>query len=255
MPFKGKTSLVVGGTAGLGFEIARKLLELRSHIVIMGRQKEKGEAAAAALGDGVRFLECDVGDVRRVDAAFDALADRSELHFAVNNAGVTGLHAPIRRMEPSDWDRLISVNCSGPFYCLRREIALIRRAAGGAIVNVSSCAGRLAIPNQAAYVSSKAALNILTQVAAIENATDHDGGFAVRVNAVAPGPILGGMNTAERLAANPEGSRRKIEVTAMKRFARPEEVVDSILYLLGPGAGYITGAVLDVDGGYHAGKF
>ncbi|WP_400770684.1 SDR family NAD(P)-dependent oxidoreductase [Methylosinus sporium] len=255
LPFAGKTSLVVGGTTGLGFEIAKKLVALRSRVVIMGRQKEKGEAAAASLGDQVQFIECDIGDSRRVDDAFDALAERFELHFAVNNAGVTGLHAPIRGMDPCDWDRLIQVNCSGPFYCLRREIELIRHGAGGAIVNVSSCAGRLAIPNQAAYVSSKAALNILTQVAAIENATDHDGGFAVRVNAVAPGPILGGMNTVERLAANPESTKRKIAVTAMKRFARPEEVVDSIIYLLGPGAAYITGAVLDVDGGYHAGKF
>lgn len=253
--FAGKTSLVVGGTAGLGFEIARKLVELQSRVVIMGRQREKGEAAASTLGDDVHFIECDVGDSRSVGDAFDALAERHELHFAVNNAGVTGPHRPIRGTDPRDWDRLIQVNCSGPFYCLRREIELIRRTIGGAIVNVSSCAGRLAIPHQAAYVAGKAALNLLTQVAAIENATDHDGGFAVRVNAIAPGPILGGMNTAERLAANPEGTKRKIDVTAMKRFARPEEVVDSIIYLLGPGAAYVTGAILDVDGGYHAGKF
>jgi NAD(P)-dependent dehydrogenase (short-subunit alcohol dehydrogenase family) len=252
--FAGKTSLVVGGTAGLGFEIARKLVQLGSDVVIMGRQREKGEAAATALGDRARFIECDISDARFVDEAFDSLARKSELHLAVNNAGITGPHAPIRRTDPNDWDRLLRVNCSGPFYCLRREIELIRRAPGGAIVNVSSCAGVLAIPNQAAYVSSKAALNLLTQVAAIENAIDHDDGFAVRVNAVAPGPILGGMNTPDRLAANPEGARRKIEATAMKRFARPEEIADSVVYLLGPGAAYVTGAVLDVDGGYRAGK-
>lgn len=256
MGFAGKTSVIVGGTSGLGFAIAQKLVELGSRVAIMGRDKEKGEAAAAGIGDGAHFIECDVSDYRRVDAAFDELANKFQsLHFAINNAGVSGPHLPIRLMDPTVWERLMIVNCSGAFFCLRREIELIRRAPGGAIVNVSSCAGVLGVPNQAAYVASKAGLNLLTQVAAIENATDHDRGYAVRVNAVAPGPILGGMNTPERLAANPENTRRKIDVTAMKRFAQPEEVADSVLYLLGPGAAYVTGAILDVDGGYHAGKF
>ncbi|WP_244613554.1 SDR family NAD(P)-dependent oxidoreductase [Methylosinus sp. Ce-a6] len=251
-----KSSVVVGGTSGLGLVIARRLAELGSPVAIIGRDRKKGEAAAAVLGNDALFIESDIGDHRCVDAAFDELARRFQsLHFAVNCAGVTGGHAPIRRMDTNDWDRLMKVNCSGVFYCLRREIEMIRRTPGGAIVNVSSCAGALAIPNQAAYVSSKAALNLLTQVAAIENAVDHDDGFSVRVNAVAPGPILGGMNTPERLAADPDNTRRKIDVTAMKRFARPEEVAASVLYLLGPGATYVTGAILDVDGGYRAGKF
>jgi NAD(P)-dependent dehydrogenase (short-subunit alcohol dehydrogenase family) len=254
--FAGKTTAIVGGTSGLGFAIAQKLVELGSHVAIMGRDREKGEAAAVALGDDVQFIECDVSDYRRVDAAFDELASKfRSLHFAVNNAGVSGPHLPIRLMDPTIWERLMGVNCSGAFFCLRREIELIRREPGGAIVNVSSCAGVLGLPNQAAYVASKAGLNLLTQVAAIENATDHDRGYSVRVNAVAPGPILGGMNTPKRLAANPENTQRKMNITAMKRFARPEEVADSVLYLLGPGATYVTGAILDVDGGYHAGKF
>ena len=132
---------------------------------------------------------------------------------------------------------------------------MISKKVGGSIVNVSSCAGVMAMPFQAAYVASKAALNALTQVVAMENACDRDGMHAVRVNAVAPGPIMGGMNSPERLAANPTGTKRKINATAMKRFGEADEVARAVLFLLGKEACFITGSVLSVDGGYHIGKF
>jgi len=120
---------------------------------------------------------------------------------------------------------------------------------------VSSCAGVMPMANQAAYVASKTALNALTQVAAMENACDSESRFAVRVNALAPGPTLGGMNSPERLAAHPENTQRKRDVTAMKRFAQPEEIADAIVFLLSKRSSYITGTVLSADGGYHIGKF
>ncbi len=77
----------------------------------------------------------------------------------------------------------------------------------------------------------------------------------VRINAIAPGPTLGGMNSEEKLEANPEKTKRKINVTAMKRFANPEEIVNAVLWLLSDEASYITGAIIPIDGGYNAGKF
>ncbi|MEP3295687.1 MAG: SDR family oxidoreductase, partial [Pseudoruegeria sp.] len=124
------------------------------------------------------------------------------------------------------------------------------------IVNVSSCAGLMGTATQSAYSSSKAALNMLTQVAALECATaDNDEHYPVRVNAVCPGPTLGGMNSEERLRANPESTKRKLQITAMKRFAQPDEITSSILFLLSDSSSYMTGTILPVDGGFSTGKF
>jgi NAD(P)-dependent dehydrogenase (short-subunit alcohol dehydrogenase family) len=127
--------------------------------------------------------------------------------------------------------------------------------AGASIVNVSSCAGLLGVAAQSAYSTSKAALNMLTQVCALECAETMPGRHQIRVNAVCPGPTLGGMNSQERLRANPEATQHKIQVTAMKRFASPQEIADTILWLLSDSSSYVTGIVLPVDGGYSAGKF
>lgn len=256
MTFKDRNCVISGGTSGIGLVVAQQMVLAGANVIILGRDQNKGRKAIEILGSEAIFIVCDVSDSQSVDAAFDEIERRFEhLEFAVNNAGVTAPYAPISEISVSDWDRVMRINASGPLYCLRRELKCIRRAQGGAIVNVSSCAGVVAIAHQAAYTASKAAVNALTQVAAMENATDDEQGFAVRVNAVAPGPTLGGMNSLERLAANPVGTQRKKDATAMKRFANPEEIANSIMYLLSSKSSYITGTILSVDGGYHIGKF
>ncbi|MDT8926124.1 MULTISPECIES: SDR family NAD(P)-dependent oxidoreductase [Pseudomonas] len=256
MQFEEKTVAVTGGTNGIGLEVAQRLVAQGARVVVLGRSLEKGRAAMALLGERASFIACDVAEAGAVRDAFCEIETRfGGLDHAVNAAGVTAPYAPVADLQPQDWDRVMRINLHGPLYCLQQELRLIGQRAGGAIVNVSSCAGVMAMPNQAAYVASKAALNALTQVVAMESATDRDGRHAVRVNAVAPGPILGGMNSPERLAASPANTQRKINATAMKRFGEAGEVADAVLFLLSANASYITGSVLSVDGGYHIGKF
>lgn len=256
MQFAGKTVAVTGGTNGIGLAIAQRLAVEGAQVVVLGRSAQKGQAALDVLGGQGSFIACDVAEAGAVRDAFAQIEARfGGLDHAVNAAGVTAPYAPVAQLNVSDWERVMRINLHGPLYCLQQELRLIAMKAGGAIVNVSSCAGVMPMPNQAAYVASKAALNALTQVVAMENACDRDGRHAVRVNAVAPGPILGGMNAPERLAANPAGTQRKINATVMKRFGEADEVADAVLFLLGASASYITGTVLSVDGGYHIGKF
>ncbi|MBB5409777.1 MULTISPECIES: SDR family NAD(P)-dependent oxidoreductase [unclassified Paraburkholderia] len=256
MSFQGKFGLVTGGTHGIGFTLAQDLVRAGARLTLTGRDTERGMAAERALKGRARFVQCDVSKEDEVDALFKRIeVEEGTLHFAVNNAGVTAPRAPVLELDLRAWKTVLDVNLTGTAHSLKRELQLMGRQPGSSIVNVTSCAGVLAVADQAAYSVSKAALNCLTQVAAIENATDRDGRHAVRVNAVAPGPTVGGMNTAERLAANPDATQRKLAVTAMKRMADPKEIAEAILFLLSPRSSYITGTVLYVDGGYSSGKF
>lgn len=256
MEFQDKNVVITGGASGIGLAVAKQLAGAGARLFLMSRNEQKAAAALEILGASAQFIFCDVASETSVAEAFAKVAGEvDQLHYAINNAGITAPYAPIATIQPQDWNRVIHTNLNGPLYCLQKELALISQYPDGAIVNVSSCAGVMPMANQAAYVASKTALNALTQVAAMENACDSDSGFAVRVNAVAPGPTLGGINSPERLAAHPENTQRKRDVTAMKRFAQPEEIADAIMFLLSKRSSYITGTVLSADGGYHIGKF
>lgn len=255
MSFANRNALVTGGTQGIGETIAHQLAALGARVIITGRDARRGAEAAQRIGARCRFIACDIADPAEVERMFSDVEAEGPLHVAVNNAGVTAPRAPVRDLDIDAWRRIIDINLTGTLQCLRHQLRLISRQPGGSIVNVSSCAGVQVIADQAAYSVSKAGINSLTRVAAIENATQEGDRHPVRVNAIAPGPTLGGMNSAERLAANPEATRRKLAVTAMKRMAEPEEVAGTALFLLSDAASYMTGAVLDVDGGFSAGKF
>lgn len=256
MKFNNKIGLITGGTNGIGFEVAKRLAAVGARLIITGRDVGRGQAAEQALKGRARFIACDLTCDTQIEALFERIeADDGRLNFAVNNAGITAPRAPVRDIDVAAWRTVIDTNLTGTLLCLKYELHMIARTDGGAIVNVSSCAGVQAMADQAAYSVSKAALNCLTQVAAIESAICTKDRYHVRVNAVAPGPTLGGMNTPRQLAANPEVTRRKLGVTAMKRMADPGEIAEAIIFLLSDRASYITGTVLDVDGGYNSGKF
>lgn len=257
MNFAGKIALVIGGTRGIGLDVSKKLIEAGCICYITGRNEDDGLTAQSMLGERCTFVRSDVTDEASVAALFEVIeGTHGRLDLAVNNAGVTSKHAFIRDMDFADWKRVLEINLLGPLLLLKHETNLMARHPGGAIVNVSSCAGLLGVARQSAYSTSKAALNMLTQVCAIESAmTDEPDRHPIRVNAVCPGPTLGGMNSEERLAANPESTRHKLQVTAMKRFAQPGEISSAILWLLSDASSFMTGTVLPVDGGYSAGKF
>jgi NAD(P)-dependent dehydrogenase (short-subunit alcohol dehydrogenase family) len=258
--FVGKVVLVTGGTQGMGLVTAEALAQAGAAVVISGRDVDKGTAAAAdaqkKTGGDVRFLAANTADPESVERLVaGVLAAHGRLDLAFNNAGVTSAQAPTADASIDDWRRTIDVNVSGTFYSMKYEIAAMSKSGGGAIVNNSSVAGLIALPNQPAYVASKSAIIGLTKCAAFEYADDDDGRRPViRVNAIAPGPILGGMNSPELLAKNPERTARKKAFAAMNRFGTPDEVAATVLWLLSDESSYLTGIVVPIDGGALAGK-
>jgi len=256
--FEGKVALVTGGTQGMGWSVARALVAEGASVVICGRDNEKGLRCVEESGmrDRLMFVQCDTRSAGQVADLMGVISTRfGRLDCAFNNAGVTAPRAKLGQSSISDWQRVIDINVNGTYYCLREELALMAAIGGGAIVNNCSLAGIVAIPEQAAYVASKFAVAGMTKAAAIEYARAGDGVSAVRVNAIAPGPIEGGMNSEANLSQNPEHTRRKLAVTAMQRFGTQQEVADTVLWLLSNQASYMTGAILTLDGGASAGKF
>jgi NAD(P)-dependent dehydrogenase (short-subunit alcohol dehydrogenase family) len=256
MNFNQKIALVAGGTRGMGLNVAKRLIEQGATCYITGRNTSDGTSAAHQLGERCHFIQGDVSDEDSVTNLFRTILERhGRLDLAVNNAGITAKHAEVRDLNAADWKRVLSVNLIGPLLLMKQEIRMLSQHEGGAIVNVSSCAGLLGVPKQSAYSTSKAALNMLTQVCALECANPPPPRHRIRINAVCPGPTLGGMNSEERLKANPESTDHKLAVTAFKRFAEPDEITSAILFLLSDASSYITGTVMPVDGGFSAGKF
>lgn len=257
--FAGRAALVTGGSDGMGRVVAERLAREGAHLVLIGRDAAKGHAAAEQLqahGGRVRFLAGDVAQGEQVEALVNEAAEwLGGLDLVFNNAGVTAQRALVGESSLQEWQRVLGINLHGMYHCLRAELRLMAAAGGGAIVNNSSLAGITAIAGQCAYVASKFGVVGLSQAAAIEYATATPERAVVRVNVIAPGPISGGMNTPELLAAHPEQTRRKLAVTAMQRLGRPEEVAATVAWLLSDEASYLTGAVLPIDGGASAGKF
>jgi NAD(P)-dependent dehydrogenase (short-subunit alcohol dehydrogenase family) len=258
--FDSKVALVTGGTQGMGLVTAEALAAAGASVVICGRDEEKGKQAAAELtakvNREVRFIAADISDPESVKNLVEGVVKvLGRLDLAFNNAGVTSEHARVADAAIAKWKQTIDINVNGTFYSMKYEIEAMLRNGGGAIVNNGSVLGLVAISRQAAYVASKAAIHGLTKSAAIEYAREEDGRPRIRINAVAPGPILGGMNNDENLARNPANTERKLSLTAMHRFGTPEEVVTCVLWLLSEESSYVTGAVIPVDGGASAGKF
>lgn len=248
-------TLITGGTQGMGLTTARHLARDGHQVIICGRRAEAGAEAETSLkeeGLDVRFLQCDVAEEGAAEALVaQIVADHGRLDAAFNNAGITVPVAPLAQSDPAVWRQAMDVNLTGVYYCLRAQIRAMRETGGGAIVNNSSLAGVTAVPGQPAYVASKFGVIGLSQAAAIENARDPE----IRINVVAPGPISGGMNTEEALAKDPERTKQKLRVTAMRRLGRPEDVSQMVAWLLSSQAAYVTGAVFPIDGGASAGKF
>lgn len=188
-PLSGQLAVVTGGSKGIGAAIARKLAAMGATVVITGRTRQALESAAGEItkaGGHCEAAECDVRDFRSVEA----LASRVESTFGrvdilVNNAGVGGAGGPLHRVLPEDWNNVMDTNLRGVFYMIRAFAPMMIAAKRGDIVNISSLAGKNALPNGAAYAASKWALNGLSYSVA-EELRAHN----IRVSVVCPGTVL-----------------------------------------------------------------
>jgi NAD(P)-dependent dehydrogenase (short-subunit alcohol dehydrogenase family) len=254
--FNGKTLLITGGTDGMGLVTAEMFAAQGAKVYISGRDAIKGKEACdqiAKKGGKIFFIPCDVSDPKQVEAMVEQIVRESgNLEIAFNNAGITSKsHSPLDAFPIDEWNSILQINLNGIFYSMKYHIkAMLQSGKSCSIINNSSVAGVVSMPMQAAYSASKAGVIALSKSAAIDYAQS-----GIRINVIAPGPVMGGMNTPERLQANPARTQKKFDLTAMHRFAEPEEIAKTVIWLSSSAASYITGTVIMVDGGFSAGKW
>jgi NAD(P)-dependent dehydrogenase (short-subunit alcohol dehydrogenase family) len=244
---KGRVALVTGGATGIGKACALALAREGVRLIISGRRERLGEEAASeirAAGVEARFVRADVGRRADVEALIGATLNAfGRLDFAVNNAGVEGpAFVPTADYPEEAWDEVLNTNLKGVWLCMKYEIPHLLKQPGAAIVNVSSVGGVNGSSQGDAYHASKHGVIGITRAAAVEY-----GGLGLRVNAVAPGSFH--TDLSHRLF--PESMHDFVAAASpMKRWGELDEIASAVVWLCSPGAGFVNGHTLAVDGGF-----
>jgi 3-oxoacyl-[acyl-carrier protein] reductase len=240
-----RTALVTGASRGIGKACALALAGAGYRVVLAARSAEKlAEVAAviSAAGGQAFAVEMDLSSRDSIKAAIGKAAKEfAPIDILVNNAGITKDGLAVR-MKQQDWESVIQTNLSGSFYTIQEVLQGMMRERWGRIVNISSVVGEKGNPGQANYVASKAGLIGLTKSLALEV-----GSRNITVNAVAPGFI--GTDMTNELSA--ELKQKMIDNTPLKRMGTAEEIAAAVKFLVSDDAAFITGHVLDVNGGIY----
>jgi NAD(P)-dependent dehydrogenase (short-subunit alcohol dehydrogenase family) len=242
----GKVAIVTGAGTGLGLGIARELALAGADIAVLERDAGSAQTAASELGaHGVRARSypTDVSDRAQVDAAFEAaLRDLGRLDIVVNNAGISRVGPHTQDVTDEDWHDSVAVMQTGVFYCMRAAGRIMVPQQSGSVVNISSIRGFSPNPGRMTYCAPKAAVIMMTKVAAGEWAGD-----GVRVNAIAPGVLRTPMWDAD-VARGAIDEEFYLDVVPMHRLGTPAEVGKLVVFLCSDAAAYITGTVHTIDG-------
>jgi NAD(P)-dependent dehydrogenase (short-subunit alcohol dehydrogenase family) len=244
---KCRTAFVTGAASGIGFATAREFLRRGYAVALV----DNNSSAGVSIEEGLRavgpcsFIECDVSDDDQIENAVEQTVRLyGSLDVAFNGAAIGGEHLPTAAATLENWNRVISIDLTGVFLCMRHQIRQMLEQGGGSIVNCASTAGLRAIDDMPAYVAAKHGVVGLTKAAALEYIKR-----GIRVNAVCPGlidtPMMHGGLT-------PEGQEAFLTLQPIGRLGRPEEIAAAVLALTDESMSLVTGQALAADGGLTA---
>ena len=245
MELSGKVALVTGAAQGIGKAIALLLARNEADVVVSDINLEKAQETANEIqGMGRRSvaIKVNVADLKDVERMVEAIVEQfGRIDILVNNAGITRDRL-ILRMTEEDWDAVLDVNLKGTFNCTKAVIRHMSKQKSGKIVSIASVSGEMGNPGQANYAASKAGVIGFTKTIAREFA-----GRGINVNAIAPGYIQTPMTDAV-----PEKAKEELKrMIPMERLGKPEDVAQAVLFLVSENSSYITGQVLNVNGGIY----
>lgn len=241
----GRVALVTGGGGAIGGAICRLYASEGAKVLVADLRADEAQAVAGDIGDTAQPFQLDVSDPAQGAAAMAAAVEAfGALHILVNVAAAVTPDAPVESLALEDWNKAFAVNLTGPFLMSKFAVPEIRKAGGGAIVNIASQLGTIGVPNRSAYCTTKAGILHLTTILAAEVAKDN-----IRVNSISPGVIqtprtLRRFETVEAFQA----SRGPLHM--LGRVGQPEEVAKAALFLASDDASFTTATDILVDGGY-----
>jgi NAD(P)-dependent dehydrogenase (short-subunit alcohol dehydrogenase family) len=244
-PLAGEVAVVTGAGKGIGAAIARELAAAGARVAVTSRKQEDAATVARPLGEGHLAVAMDVSSTGAIDTAAEQIAEAlGEPTLLVNNAGVNRI-GPAETYTDDDWALVVDTNLTGVFRCCRAFGARMLERGTGTIVNVASMIGPVVgLPGRSAYAASKGGVVGLTRTLAVEWA-----GRGVRVNALLPGPVLTPM-LRDAIANGIVDEADVVGRTPAGRLATPEDIAAAVVLLCSPGAAFVVGQTVVVDGGY-----
>lgn len=242
-----KIAVVTGGSSGIGYAIARKLVENNIRTVLIGRDKERLKLACTNLGELSEFIVCDITRLEELPGIVRNIIDRhGKIDILINNAGIH-LKKKFLQVTDEEYLKVIMSNQNAVFTLTREVTSYMVKEKSGTVLNISSMASQYGLPGVMAYTASKSAVEGMTRAMAVELSP-----YGIRVNCIAPGFIKSSMSS-NALDNDPERMRRVISRTPMGRLGTPGEVAEAAFFLVSEAASFITGVVLPVDGGNSIG--